>query len=306
MLKSNEENSMSFAEFMRLLIKKIKLIILIIAIFLITAIIYTSDKQKMYEASATLEIGHINENNKQKKYLEPSDSLVRKLFTQYILIESKDLPKYSPVLSTVTRVKKLTGFIELTTEATSNDLAVKKMQSILDKIIFRHNEQIEDQMALNKVQISSLHNLKNELVKNVRNLKEQIIPGKEKKINKLDIEFSLLDERPLITSERIYPDKYVVLQQMDTSHQILNSLKKDISNMEAEIISIEEKIKLLEVFSKEYNIQPTRIVGSIITYDRPVSPKTPLIITLSIFLGLVLAVFVVLLGESFRNDKEDK
>jgi len=93
---------------------------------------------------------------------------------------------------------------------------------------------------------------------------------------------------------------------MDTSHQILNSLKKDISNMEAEIISIEEKIKLLEVFSKEYNIQPTRIVGSIITYDRPVSPKTPLIITLSIFLGLVLAVFVVLLGESFRNDKKDK
>lgn len=143
------EDEIDLKELFLTIWKKKIFIVVFTAIITILAIIYVSFKTQIYEVKSVIKIGHIknslSEYSSTNTLLEPSAILEQKLK----LIYGVDDPRRyefieDGVVSKISTIKNVENFIEITTEAYSNEKALEKNKEVLDFIQNEYKYKIDE------------------------------------------------------------------------------------------------------------------------------------------------------------------
>jgi LPS O-antigen subunit length determinant protein (WzzB/FepE family) len=302
---------------------------LFIAIFTfvvtICAGVYSYNKTPIYEVKSIIEIGFID-----KQLLEEPSILEQKLNVIFS-VDDKSInndPKKG-IISSITQMKTVKNFIEVKTEAVSNEIAIAKSKEILDyaqklyepKIeLFKTNTQnelsntIRDIELLKTQEIKTIEDeisfLKNEKMKklndqigfytsNLEKYNKEINSlyrtnnSEHDKVNSMIVSVQLVNYQNLIlNAQSQISDLGLQVQQIiKDSIPKLEIKKNNISNVQ--IKSLEEKINNVKFKMSEQNLTNTRLVGNYVTSEYPAKPKKTLIIVVAFVTGFLLSIFTV-------------
>lgn len=178
-----EEDEIDLRELWKIIMNKKLFIIVFTSIVTIGAIAWAMTRTPIYEVKSNIQIGFIGED----LIVEPNTLI--KIANIVFNVEDKVSTKEAFVseVTSISANKKLKNFIEIKTQAISNDEALKKNKEVVSYIENKYKSKI-DQFILNnnnnikaiEVKISNLENLE------AKNLKRQIELLKTQKIVKID------------------------------------------------------------------------------------------------------------------------
>jgi len=169
-----EEDEIDLRELFKTIAKNKKFIIIFTTIITLLAIFYAYTKTPIYEVKSNVQIGYIGKN----LIAEPT-SLVKILnivFNVEDKIKTKD--KFVSEVSKISTNKKLKNFIEIRTQAISNEEALKKNKEVVKYIQDKYKNKIDQYILNNNNKIKDL-NIK---IDNLVNLKMQDIKRDIEKI----------------------------------------------------------------------------------------------------------------------------
>lgn len=136
-----EEDEIDLRELWQTLVKRKKLIVLMTATITIASIIWALTKTPMYEARALIEIGNYtilhNNNNNNKSILDNASQLTKKLNILFIDM-NKNIKNKEASIESIQVPKGSNDFIEIKSLSTSNDLASKEIQKVIEYIQTKH------------------------------------------------------------------------------------------------------------------------------------------------------------------------
>lgn len=189
-----QEDEVDLRELFRILVRCKVFIIVFTLIVTIAAGLYVLSKTPIYEVKSNVQVGYIGEN----LIVEP-DTLVKTLnivFNVEDKISSED--EFVSEVTSISTNKNLKNFIEIKTEAVSNEEAQKKNKEVVDFIKNAYQPKIEHYITETK---NSIENAKR-VIKNIddfeiKNIEQQIKLLKEQVIVKIDEEITRLKEQDI-------------------------------------------------------------------------------------------------------------
>lgn len=193
-----QEDEIDLRELFRTLVKNKIFIAAFTFVATIAAVFYALSKTPIYEVKSNVQVGYIGEN----LIVEP-ETLVKTLNIVFN-VEDK-MPSNGEFVSEVTSIstnKGLKNFIEIKTEAVSNDEALKKNKEVVEFIKSLYQSKIEQYIKEIKNSIEDT----NRAIKSVddfeiKNIEQQIRRLKEEAIVKIDEEIKFLKGTKLKTIE---------------------------------------------------------------------------------------------------------
>lgn len=196
--KNFQEDEIDLRELFKILVRYKVFIAIFTIIVTFGAIIYALSKTPIYEVMSNVQVGYIGEN----LIVEP-ETLVKSLNIVFN-VEAK-ISSNSEFVSEVTSIstnKNLKNFIEIKTNAISNEEALKKNREVVDFIKNSYQQKIEQFITETK---NSIENAKRE-IKNIdgfetKNIQEQIRILKEQDIKKLKQQIYLLKSQKIVKIE---------------------------------------------------------------------------------------------------------
>lgn len=303
------EDEIDLKELFKIITKKKIFIILFTFFITLLAIIYVSIKTPIYQVEALIEIGSykvekIRPDDKivsiENVFLDESIQLAKKLSTIFIDLEKNNEEKTSTITN-ISASKGIANFIEITSEAKSNDLAKKGINDILTYIQIEHLKTLNDAKNKNQSEIKnidqSISNIENEKIvnldkkiklhqENIVNLEEQMnfVVQTLKNLNTLDSSIAALKlmEKRDISNE--------IIINKSTLYDLLEAKESLIS---IDINKLKERKSLLETLSSTHNSKNTEIVGKILMDDEPAKPKKALVTVVAFVTGFILSIFLV-------------
>lgn len=297
--------------------KKVFIFVFTLAITLL-AIIYVNIKTPIYEAKALVEIGSYkiektaNTNTIEEISLADTTELLKKVTTIFIDLEKNNKDK-EYLITSITVSKGTKNFIEVTSEAKSNELAEKGINKIVDYIQKEYSETLNDAKKKNQSEIKnitqSISNIENEKIgnldkkielhkQNIINLEEQMtfVMQTLKNLNNLDSSIAALKlmEKRDISNEMII-NKSSLYDLLEAKESIIN----------IDLNKLIERKKVIETLLLPHNIKNTQIVEKILVNDNPAKPKKPLIIVVAFVTGFILSIFLVFFMSFISNLKKE-
>lgn len=297
--------------------KKVFIFVFTLAITLL-AIIYVNIKTPIYEAKALVEIGSYkiektaNTNTIEEISLADTTELLKKVTTIFIDLEKNNKDK-EYLITSITVSKGTKNFIEVTSEAKSNELAEKGINKIVDYIQKEYSETLNDAKNKNQSEIKnitqSISNIENEKIvnldkkielhkQNIINLEEQMtfVMQTLKNLNNLDSSIAALKlmEKRDISNEMII-NKSSLYDLLEAKESIIN----------IDLNKLIERKKVIETLLLPHNIKNTQIVEKILTNDEPAKPKKPLIIVVAFVTGFILSIFLIFFMSFISNLKKE-
>jgi len=227
-----EEDEIDLRELWKTLMNRKLFIIIFTSIVTIGAVIWAMTRTPIYEVKSNVQIGFIG-----KDLIADPDTLVKTanlVFNVEDKISTKE--EFISEVSSISTYKKLKNFIEIKTQAISNDEALAKNREVVSYIQNKYKSKI-DQYILNnniksiQIQIKNLENLE------TKNLKRQIELLKSQKIVKIDekIKFNKIIKLNSIKEKiRFHTEK---LKEYSKAVNQLYSKNKDTSDTTALTIS---------------------------------------------------------------------
>lgn len=278
----------------------------------ILAAIYAYNKTPIYEAEALVEIGEYKLNSTTKNSVDDAVALEKKLSTLFVDME-KNLKDRTSEISNIAIVKGLKNFLEIKSEATSNEEAKNEIIKVLTFIQGEHGKILDDvkkqkEMELRNIdlQISDIKSrtvalidkkLENN-VKTLENLQEQLkfVDENLKKIDSLNPSLAALKlmEKKDITNS---------INTLTVQNFELESKKDEL--LTTSLYTLEENKKIVELLLLPHNYKNTQVVGEIMTNDFPAKPKKSLIVAVAFVTGFILSIFLVFLMNFIRSSKEN-
>lgn len=286
-----------------------KRVFITIFTFIVTvlAAVYAYTKTPIYEAKALVEIGDYKKNP-----VDDATALEKKLTTIYIDME-KNLKDKTSEISSISVVKGLKNFLEIKSEATSNEEAKNEIIKVLTFAQEEHGKNLDDikkqkEMELRNIdlQISDIKSrtvalidkkLENN-IKTLENLQEQLkfIDENLKKIDSLNPSLAtlkLMEKKDITTSINA-----ITVQNFE-----LESKKDEL--LTTSLYQLEENKKIIELSLLPHNYKNTQIVGEIITNDFPAKPKKSLIIAVAFVTGFILSIFMLFFIQFFQGMRKE-
>lgn len=318
------EEEIDLRELYKILTRK-KFFILVFTFFItLLAVIYVNVKTPIYEVKAIVEIGSYkvekirqtdNTVSIENIFLDDSAQLVKKLSTIFIDLEKNNKDKDFKITN-ISASKGIQNFIEITSEAKSNELAKKGITEILTSVQIEHLKILNDAKNKNQLEINnilqSIPNIENEKIvnlnkkiklheENIINLEEQMtfVIQTLKNLNTLDSSIAalkLMEKRDI--SNEIIINKSTLYDLLENKETLIN----------IDINKLKERQNLLETLSSEHNIKNTEIVGKILVDEEPVKPKKALIVVVAFVTGFILSIFLVFFMSfigSLRKEEND-
>ena len=226
--------------------KKVFITIFTFAITILAAV-YAYTKTPTYEVKSFVEIGYIN-----KEQLENISALEQKIKVIFD-IENPifDYEKFEKMggVSSVKQIKGLDNFLEITTSALTNEIALNKNKEVLKFIQDSSQESIKqyevilDNTILNKKrEIDFINNI------NIKNIKSEIEILKEQELKNIDRKIAILRE------------------------QNIKNIEKEIANIKSQdLVNIDREIKILrnqniENVDREINLLNTQEIPKLKTH----------------------------------------
>ncbi|OCL92952.1 Wzz/FepE/Etk N-terminal domain-containing protein [Arcobacter porcinus] len=306
-----QEDEIDLRELFLTLWKNKIFIVVFTAIVTILAGIYAYTKTPIYEAKALIEIGEYRLNNTSKISVDDAVILEKKLSTIFIDMEENQKDRISKITSTKS-VKGVKDFLEIKSEAISNEEAVKEILRVLNYVQNEHEKILDDIKKQKELELKNI-DLK------ISDIKSKSVALIDKK---LENNLKLLED--LQKQLKLVDDNLKKIDSLDPSLAALKLMeKKDISssinnitiqNFELEnrkdelltttLYKLDENKKIVELLLLPHNYKNTKIVGDIILNDFPVKPKKSLIVAVAFVTGFILSIFLVFFREFIRGFKE--
>ena len=295
--------------------KKVFIFVFTFAITLL-AIIYVNIKTPIYEAKALVEIGSYKiektANTIEEISLADTTELLKKVTTIFIDLEKNNKDK-EYLITSITVSKGTKNFLEITSEAKTNELAEKGINKIVNYIQKEYSETLNDAKNKNQSEIKnitqSISNIENEKIvnldkkielhkQNIINLEEQMtfVMQTLKNLNNLDSSIAALKlmEKRDISNEMII-NKSSLYDLLEAKESIIN----------IDLNKLIERKKVIETLLLPHNIKNTQIVEKILTNDEPAKPKKSLIIVVAFVTGFILSIFLVFFMSFISNLKKE-
>jgi uncharacterized protein involved in exopolysaccharide biosynthesis len=278
---------------------------LFIAIFTIVvticAVVYAYNKTPIYEVKSIIEIGFIDNQNKgisEKQFLEDPSVLEEKLNVIFN-VNDKDINNdpYNGIISSISQVKTVKNFIEIKTEAVSNEIAKEKIKEILEYTKNLYNPKIQQYLTLANTDISNTEKeisfLKNEKIK----MLSEKIESSKANLEKYNTEINSLyksNSSDKLSSMIVSVQMVNYQNLIENAQNVLKASSLEIEQILKDTIpKLDQKKEIAEFKISEQNLTNTRLVGDYITSEYPAKPKKVLIIVVAFVTGFVLSIFAV-------------
>lgn len=306
-----QEDEIDLRELFKTLWEKRIFIVVFTLAITVLAIVYVYIKTPIYEAKALVEIGEYRLNDDSRNFIDDATSLEKKLSTLFIDIKKSNQDEASKI-SNIAVAKGLKNFLEITSEATSNDEAKNEIIKVLDFVQNEHEKVLDDvkkqkELELKNIdlQISDIKSKSVALIdKKLQNdattledLKEQLklINENLKKIDSLNPSLAalkLMEKRDITSS---------IDELLNRTFELEN--KKD-ELLTTTLYKLEENKKIIELLLLPHNYKNTHVVGEIMINDFAIKPKKGLTIAVAFVSGFILSVFLVFFLNFIRATKE--
>ncbi|MCT7505264.1 Wzz/FepE/Etk N-terminal domain-containing protein [Aliarcobacter cryaerophilus] len=241
-----QEDEIDLRELFKIIWDKKIFIILFTLAITVLATVYAYSKAPIYEVKSYVEIGYIN-----KERIEDIDFLEQKL---KVIFGVED-PKYEEdsfekgVVSSIKQIKGVKNFLEIKTEALSNDAALSKNKEVLKFIqdssqesIIQYEVILDNTILNKKREIDFINNI------NIKNIKSEIEILKEQELKNIDRKIAILRE------------------------QNIKNIEKEIANIKSQdLVNIDREIKILrnqniENIDREINLLNTQEIPKLKTH----------------------------------------
>lgn len=212
-----QEDEIDLREIFKSIFERKYFILIFTLIITILAIIYVSIKTPIYEAKAVIEIGSYKTETNEVKVVDNLNEFSKKLSTIFIDLRKNDREKESEITN-ISISKGMKNYIEIVSEAISNDLAIKEINSVLSFTKDEHGKFLNDIKEKNRIEISNIDN-------SIKNLQEQVL-NIDRKIELYEKNVINLEEQMKFVLESLKD-----IKSLDPSIAALKLMeKRDISN----------------------------------------------------------------------------
>lgn len=316
--KTYQENELDLRELWQTISKRKALIGAITLSITVCATIYAYIiKQPIYEVKALIEIGDYradnnNNNNNNRILLDNASQLEKKISTVFIDIVKEDENKEYEI-SSVSMPKGLTNFLEITSEALSNEKAIDGIQKIVSFMQTDHQKILDDVKKRRELELKNIDFQISDIKEKTVSLLDKKIELQKNNLEDLRAQLMSINEN-LKNLQSLNPSLAALklMEKRDMSNAII-SVTTQLFDMESQknellttrIYKLEESKKILEALLLSHNYKNTLIVGEIIKQKGPSKPKKSLIVGVSFVSGLILSVFLVFFLE-FIGKKNDE
>ena len=333
-----QEDTIDLRELFAVLKRRKKLIWLVTGLFTLLALVYVLVAQPWWQADVTLEIGKYKEiKTNETIYLENASSVSQRLKTAYIDVFEYTKDRDSKIKS-ISSAKKNPQFITITALGKSNELALSELQKVIDELQDKHQKIIDEAIAQKQSQLDGIDRSILEINQNkipqieegIKYLQEVKLPAINQKITtvKNDLNksirqkdeatqnlLSLKNEASLAALRlaqiqgleyKISENKMKLIDLDSERQKIISSnlpaLKRGLLGIKnIELPKLQESRKLVVISMQGHNYENTKIVGEIITQDKPVKPKKLLILIVAFITGLMFSVFLAFFVEFIKE-----
>ena len=306
------EDEIDLRELFKTIVEKKYFILVFTLIITILAIVYVKIKTPIYEAKAVIEIGSYKTETNEVKVVDNLNEFSKKLSTIFIDLRKNDREKESEITN-ISISKGMKNYIEIVSEAISNDLAIKEINSVLSFTKDEHGKFLNDVIEKNRIEISNIDN-------SIKNLQEQVL-NIDRKIELYEKNVINLEEQMKFVLESLKDIKSLdpsiaalkLMEKRDISNDIILNKsqlfdlmirKESISNLE--INKLIERKKILESLSLDYNIKNSDIVGKIQINDYPIKPKKLLVVVVAFVTGFILSIFIVFFMQFINSIRKEE
>ena len=301
-----QEDEIDLRELFKTILDKKVFIVIFTLVITILAAIYAYNKTPIYEAKALVEIGEYKQNNPisgtgiTKTSIDDAAILEKKLTTLYVDM-LKNIDDRTSEITSIALAKGLKNFLEIKSEATSNEEAKNEILKVLTFVQVEHEKILDDakkqrELELKNIdlQISDIKSKSVALIdkkleigtKTLENLQEQLklVDENLKKIDTLNPSLAalkLMEKKDITTAISELTVKNFELEE-----------KKDVL-LTTSLYKLEENKKIVETILLPHNYKNTQIVGEIMTNDFPAKPKKSLIVAVAFVTGFIISIFLV-------------
>ena len=313
-----QEDEIDLRELFKTILDKKVFIVIFTLVITILAAIYAYNKTPIYEAKALVEIGEYKQNNPisgtgiTKTSIDDAAILEKKLTTLYVDM-LKNIDDRTSEITSIALAKGLKNFLEIKSEATSNEEAKNEILKVLTFVQVEHEKILDDakkqrELELKNIdlQISDIKSKSVALIdkkleigtKTLENLQEQLklVDENLKKIDTLNPSLAalkLMEKKDITTAISELTVKNFELEE-----------KKDVL-LTTSLYKLEENKKIVETILLPHNYKNTEIVGEIMTNDFPAKPKKFLIIAVAFVTGFILSIFLVFVIQFIQGTKKE-
>jgi uncharacterized protein involved in exopolysaccharide biosynthesis len=308
-----QEDEIDLKELFGVLWAKKTLIISITAVITIMAGIYAFNKTPIYEATALVEIGNYNNNNNNNVLVDSVPELVKKLNLLFIEIVKNEKNKTASITSILTS-KGVTGFLEINSEAMSNESSISEINKVVNYIQSKHQIIMNDVKNRRKLEIkniqSRIDNIKNKEIKLLTqkiNAQQGNLDNYRNQLNKMItniVDISKTD--PALTALKLMEKRDISTFVAELNLQLMDMRDKRDTLETTTINDFIERKKLVESMLLPHNYKNSEVIGKVITNDYPIKPKKKLIVAVAFIAGFILSIFLVFIMNAFRKEKNEK
>ena len=302
--KHYPENEIDLKELFKVIFERKWFVLQFTLVVTLCTVIYVFVKTPLYQVKSIVEIGFID-----KQLLEEPSILEQKLKVVFD-VDNKEINNNPDVgiISSISQMKVAKNFIELNTEAISNEIAINKAKEILDYIQRQYKAKIDQYQILVDKDIMNTEKeiifLKNEKI----NMLTQKIELNKASLEKYLNEINSLNKSSINSTDKI--SSMIVSVQMVNYQNLIENIQNTIKSSSLEIEQIlsttipklEQQKEILKVKISEQNLTNSRLVGNFITSEYPAKPKKSLIILIGFITGFILSIFIVLIMQFNRKE----
>lgn len=289
-----------------------KMIILLTGSITLIAVVYIYMKTPIYEVRALLEIGDYKVDN-NRILLDNASQLEKKLTTLYIDMRKNEQNKKFEITA-ISIPKGLGNFIEIKSEAISNEYAKEGIEKIVFFLQKEHQQVLDDVKQRRELELTNI-NLK------IKDIQDKTVLLLDKKIelqknNLEDLRNQLANINDNLKNLQILNPSLAALKLMekrDISNAIINVTTQifDMENQKNELLTtriyqLEENKKMLETLLLPHNYKNTLIVGDVIQQEKPIKPKKFLILVVAFVSGFIVSIFCAFLFDKVVSSKNEE
>lgn len=311
-VQQNYQDEIDLKELFITIWEKKIFIVVFTAIITILSIVYVSIKTPIYEASALVEIGEYKLDNNTVNSVDNANNLEKKLRTLYIDMQ-KNVQDKSSWITSINVIKGLKNFIEIKSEAISNEKAEEEILKLLTFVQEEHSKILEDNKKQKELQLKNIDLNISDIKSRTVALIDKKLVSNNKTLEDLENQLALVDEN-LKKIDTLNPSlaalKLMEKKDIRTSINNFTIQNFELENKKDELLTttlykLEENKKIIELLLLPHNYKNTQIVGDIMTNDFPVKPKKSLVVAVAFVTGFILSIFLVFFMQFIGNIRKD-
>lgn len=317
--KCLEEDEIDLRELFKTIWDKKVFIILFTLIITVLAGIFAYTKTPIYEAKVLIEIGEYKTATKNglgdgqvtqsmKVVIDDALQLEKKLNIIFIDILKNDNNKDSGITS-ITASKGMKNYLEIKSEAISNDNAKKEIEKVLFFIQENHTKILDDVKKQKELELRNIELQISDIKLRTVLMIDKKIENHTQTLKDLSEQLQLINQNlksieslnPSLAALKLMEKRDITSELNKINNQLFELESKKDELLTTTIYKLEENKKILELQLLPHNYKNTEIVGEIILNDYPAKPKKSLIIVVAFVTGFILSIFLVFFLQFIRK-----